>query len=207
VDTSRGPIRAREVFLATDAYVSPVTPPFHKRLMSIGSYAIATAPLSAATAHELLPRRRMAFDSKHFLYYFRVTADHRLLFGGRAEFGVPTPSRTRRAAEILRTGMVDIFPELQETRIEYAWSGLVGMTRDQLPHAGRFGGMFFAGGYGGHGIAMATSLGDVVARRMGGEHVQHPLMDDWLPRVPLHFGRAWFLPAAGAYFKIKDWTS
>jgi glycine/D-amino acid oxidase-like deaminating enzyme len=207
IETNRGTTKARDVVLATDAYVSSLTPGLQRRIVPVGSYVIATEPLAADTIGRLLPRGRMAFDSKHFLYYFRMTADRRLLFGGRAEFGTPSVEKTRRAAEILRTGMVDVFPELRPARIDYAWSGLVGMTRDQLPHAGRLGGLFYACGYSGHGIAMATTLGDAIGRLVAGEPVQHPLLDDALPAVPLHFGKPWFLPIAGAYFRLKDWTS
>jgi len=207
VETSRGITKARDVVVATDAYVSSLTPALQRRIVPVGSYVIATEPLAADTIGRLLPRGRMAFDSKHFLYYFRATSDRRLLFGGRAEFGTPSVEQTRRAAEILRTGMVDVFPELRHTRIDYAWSGLVGMTRDQLPHAGRLDGLFYACGYSGHGIAMATTLGDALGRRLAGEPVKHALLDDALPAVPLHFGKPWFLPIAGAYFRLKDWTS
>ena len=127
---------------------------------------IATEPLSPAQAAALLPRRRMAFDSKNFLYYFRLTSDHRLLFGGRAEFGRPDADTTRRAAAILRKGMNTVFPELAGAGIDYAWGGNVAFTRDQMPRAGKLeagDGAYFAGGYCGHGIAMATYLGEMIA--------------------------------------------
>ena len=146
----------------------------------------------------------MAFDSKHFLHYFRLTADRRLLFGGRAEFRTPTDRTTRRAADILRRGMTGVFPELAETPIDYAWGGKVAMTRDQLPHAGQMGGLFFAGGYCGHGVAMATLLGDLVARRMAGQTVVHPLFDGAFRSFPLYRGTPWFLPLVGAYYSVKD---
>src|SRR5207247_2778761 len=138
------------------------------------------------------------------LYYFRLTADHRLLFGGRAEFSTPTDGSLRRAASILRDGLVRIFPQLAQVCIEYAWSGNVAFTRDQMPHAGRLDGAYYAGGYCGHGIAMATYLGDLVARRMAGESIEHPLMDDRFPPIPLYRGRPWFLPLVGAYYKLRD---
>src|SRR4029077_15688056 len=100
-----------------------------------GAYIPPPEPLSAGQATAILPRRRMAFDSKNFLYYFRVTADRRLLFGGRAEFGRPTPETTRRAAAILREGMTRVFPGLSGTRIDYGWGGNVAFTRDQMPRA------------------------------------------------------------------------
>ncbi len=205
VTTTRGHVTARDVLAATNGYVTNLTPALQRRFVPVGSHIIATEQLDVSVAEQLLPRRRMAFDSKHFLYYFRVTADRRLLFGGRAEFTTPTPESGRRAAVILQRGMVDVFPELAAVRIEYAWSGTVAFTRDQLPHAGRIDGVYFAGGYSGHGIAMATSMGELIGRRIAGERMDHPLLDDRFPPIPLYYGRPWFLPLAGAYYRIKDW--
>ena len=137
VRTTRGEVRTKDVFIATNGYTGPATPALRRRLIPIGSYIIATAPLTDAAAARLLPKRRMVFDSRHFLHYFRVTDDNRLLFGGRAEFSGPTLESATRATAILARGMTSIFPELAGTPIDYAWSGHVAFTRDQMPHAGR----------------------------------------------------------------------
>ncbi len=149
----------------------------------------------------------MAFDSRQFLHYFRLSRDRRLLFGGRAEFTRPTAGTTRRAAGILRQDMAAVFPSLASVRIDYAWSGNVAFTRDQLPHAGRLNGAFYAGGYSGHGIAMATYLGALIGRRIAGERIEHPLFDVEFRPIPLYTGTPWFLPLVGAYYKLKDWLS
>ncbi len=204
VTTDRGDVHASDVLVATNGYTGPATPRLERRLVPVGSYIIATAPLGAADAAALLPRRRMAFDSKHFLHYFRVTADRRLLFGGRAEFSRPSPGATRRAAATLHRDLARVFPQLAGTAIEYAWSGNVAMTRDQMPHAGRMEGAYFAAGYCGHGVAMATYLGSLVARRIAGDRTEHPLLDDRMPSIPLYRGRPWFLPLVGAYYRFQD---
>jgi Glycine/D-amino acid oxidases (deaminating) len=180
-------------------------PALQRRFVPIGSYIIATEPLDESVAASLLPRRRMAFDSKHFLYYFRVTTDRRLLFGGRAEFGRPDEHTTRRAAAILRKGMDTVFPSLSGVGIDYAWGGNVAFTRDQMPRAGRLDDLNYAGGYCGHGVAMATYLGEQIARRIGGEPIEHPLFDDRFPAIPMYSGNPWFLPLVGAYYQVKDW--
>jgi glycine/D-amino acid oxidase-like deaminating enzyme len=209
VTTSAGNIEARDVLVATNGYTNGASPALQRRFIPVGSYVIATEPLVRSEAAGILPRRRVAFDSKHFLYYFRLTSDSRLLFGGRAAFMPPSIATTRRAAEILRKGMSGIFPELADRRIEYAWGGNVAFTRDQVPRAGKLrergGDVFFAGGYCGHGVAMATTLGELVARRMAGEPIDHPMFDDRFPAIPFYRGRPWFLPLVGAYFKVKDW--
>jgi glycine/D-amino acid oxidase-like deaminating enzyme len=196
---------AGDVLLATNGYVPTLAPELRRRIVPIGSYIVATEPLPASIVSRLLPRRRVVFDSKHLLFYFRVTADGRLLFGGRAEFSQPSTDAVRRAARTLRRGMVRIFPELSDTRIEYGWGGVVALTRDQMPHAGRFEGAYFAAGYCGHGIAMATHVGELIARRMAGEMFEHPILDGPFPAVPLYRGTPWFLPLVGAYYEVKDW--
>ncbi len=205
VETDRGAIEARDVVVATNGYADRFVPSLRRRIIPIGSYIIATEPLADSQAAALLPRRRMAFDSKHFLYYFRVTADRRLLFGGRAEFGRPDAESTRRAAAILHRGMTAVFPQLTGARIDYAWSGNVAFTRDQMPRAGRLDGVYYSGGYGGHGVAMATYLGEQIARRIAGEPIDHPLFDDRFPAIPMSAGHPWFLPLVGAYYQVKDW--
>jgi glycine/D-amino acid oxidase-like deaminating enzyme len=205
VRTSGGDLDAGDVLIATNGYTDKAAPALRRRFIPIGSYIIATEPLDECVAARLLPSRRMAFDSKNFLYYFRVTADRRLLFGGRAEFGRPNPDTTRRAASILRTGMTTVFPELAAVRIDYAWGGNVAFTRDQMPRAGRLDGLYYAGGYCGHGIAMATYLGEEISRRMAGEPIDHPLFDDRFAAIPMYSGNPWFLPLVGAYYQVMDW--
>jgi glycine/D-amino acid oxidase-like deaminating enzyme len=205
IQTTRGSIVAREVLAATNGYASSITPWLQRRFIPIGSYIIATAPLSPAQAASLIPKRRMVFDSRNFLHYFRLSRDLRLLFGGRAEFSPPTAATTMRCAEILRRDMVSLFPSLADTAVEYAWSGYVAYTRDELPHAGRLHDAFYAGGYCGHGVALATHLGSLVARRIAGEQFDHPLFDDRFRAIPFYYGKPWFLPIVGTYFKLLDW--
>jgi glycine/D-amino acid oxidase-like deaminating enzyme len=208
VKTTAGPIGARNVLVATNGYTGSFAPDLRRRIVPIGSYVIATEPLGADRCAQLLPKHRMAYDSKNFLFYFRTTADHRLLFGGRASFTQPHTNTTHDAAVILQRGMATIFPELAGAAIDYAWGGQVALARDERPHAGRLdAGTFFASAYAGHGIAMATMLGDVVARRMAGERVSHPFMDDRCPWIPFYNGTPWFLPLVGAYYQVKDWIS
>src|SRR5207247_8906436 len=98
-------VRAGDVLVATNGYTDHAAPELQRRLIPIGSYIIATAPLSAELAARLLPRRRMVFDSRYFLHYFRLTPDNRLLFGGRAEFSGPTLESATRAEAILRRAL------------------------------------------------------------------------------------------------------
>jgi len=205
LETSRGTLAAREVLVASNGYTTALTPRLRRRVIPLGSYIIATAPLPEATAAALLPRRRVVFDSKHFLYYFRLSEDRRLLFGGRAQFTPATEGSTRRSAEILRRGLLRVFPELAGVEIEYVWSGNVCFTRDLFPHAGTLDDLRYAMGYCGHGVAMASYLGDVMADVMLGRPDRNPFRDLRFPAIPLYDGRPWFLPAVALWFRLLDW--
>ncbi|HKZ85681.1 MAG TPA: FAD-binding oxidoreductase [Anaerolineae bacterium] len=206
VKTSGGTLAAEAVFLATNGYADAAAPALRRRVVPIGSYIIATEPLRSDVAARLLPNRRVVSDSKNFLHYYRLSADNRLLFGGRAAFVPPTAGSNRKSAEILRRDMVEVFPELADTSVEYVWSGNVCFTMDMLPHAGRFEeGVTYAAGYGGHGVAMATYLGAKMADVILGKDDRNPFRDLRFRAIPLYDGRPWFLPLAALWFKFLDW--
>jgi len=207
--TSCGDLFAKDVFIATSGYTSDVTPALRKKIIPIGSFIIATEQLPEALARELSPRNRMIYDSKHYLYYYRLTPDNRMLFGGRAAFFPETSNTIRRSAEILRRGMISVYPQLRDAKVEYAWGGTLDFCFDTMPHAGRVDGMYFAVGYAGHGVAMATYLGAKIAEQISGGADENPYANVPFRGAPLglYNGRPWFLPFAGAYYKILDWIS
>jgi glycine/D-amino acid oxidase-like deaminating enzyme len=207
--TARGGVFAEDVFIATSGYTSDATPALRKKIIPIGSFIIATERLPEALAHALSPRNRMIYDSKHFLYYYRLTPDNRMLFGGRAAFFPETSNTIRRSAEILQRGMIGVYPQLRDAKVEYAWGGTLDFCFDTMPHAGRMEGMYFAVGYAGHGVAMATYLGAKIAGQIGGSSEENPFANVPFPGAPLglYNGRPWFLPFAGAYYKFLDWVS
>jgi glycine/D-amino acid oxidase-like deaminating enzyme len=207
--TSRGTLRAREVFIGTSGYTGEPTPMLQKKIIPIGSYIITTEPLSEALAHELSPRNRMIYDSKNYLYYYRLTPDRRMLFGGRAAFFPETEQTIRRSAEILRRGMIDVYPQLRDTKIEYVWGGTLDFAFDIMPHAGQLDGMYYAVGYAGHGVAMATYQGQKMAELMSGDKPENPFVGIKFPgaTLGLYNGKPWFLPFAGAWYKFLDWVS
>lgn len=209
VKTSRANISARDVLVATSGYTSSATPGLRKKIIPIGSYIIATEQLPESFARELSPRNRMIYDSKYYLYYYRLTPDNRILFGGRAAFFPETKDTIRRSAEILRRGMVEVYPQLRDTKIAHAWGGTVDFCFDTMPHAGQINGIHYALGYAGHGVAMATYLGAKVAEKICGSNDEIPYAAIPFPGAPLglYNGRPWFLPFAGAYYKVLDWIS
>jgi glycine/D-amino acid oxidase-like deaminating enzyme len=209
ITTSSGTLHAREVFVATSGYTSAVTPALQKKIVPIGSYIIVTEPLPEKLATEVSPRNRMIFDSKNYLYYYRLTPDRRMLFGGRAAFFPETEKSTRTSSEILRRGMVRVYPQLAKTRVDYVWGGTLDFAFDIMPHAGRLDGMYFSVGYAGHGVAMSTYLGAQTAELILGGRDENPFSETPFPAAPLglYNGKPWFLPLAGAWYKFLDWVS
>lgn len=204
VVTSRGRIRADQVLVATSGYTTRPFRWLQVRIAPVGSFIIVTEPLDQAVVDELMPTRRMASDSKNLLYYFRITPDNRLLFGGRAKFAMSNPSADATSGKILQQAMVSVFPQLAGTRIDYCWGGLVDMSMDRMVHAGEQDGLFYSVGYSGHGVQMATHMGKQMAEYMNGSVEANPWADLRFRRIPGHFGPPWFLPFAGAYYRFKD---
>ena len=207
--TTRGPLWAHEVFVATSGYTGSATPQLRNKLIPIGSFIIATEVLPKALAKELSPRNRMIYDSKNFLYYYRLTPDGRMLFGGRAAFFPANDQTIRRSGEILRRGMIGVYPLLRDARVEYVWGGTLDFAFDIMPHAGQIDGMYYAVGYAGHGVAMATFQGQKIAELMAGDKPENPFVGIPFPGAPLglYNGKPWFLPFAGAWYRVLDWVS
>jgi glycine/D-amino acid oxidase-like deaminating enzyme len=200
VVTPRGRIVTGDVLLATNGYSDGLVPPVRRRIIPIGSYIIATEALSADRAQSAIRNRRMLFDSKNFLYYWRLSSDNRMLFGGRASFA---PTTIAKARDWLHAAMIRVHPQLAGIAVEYAWGGNVGFTFDRMPHIGRVDGITYALGYCGTGVAMSTYFGRLAADWIAGDE----LPDCWrrpFPSVPLYRETPWFLPAVGWYYAALD---
>ncbi len=209
ITTSRGSLWARELFIGTSGYTGRATRALQKKIIPIGSFIITTEVLPEKLALELSPRNRMIYDSKHYLYYYRLTPDRRMLFGGRAAFFPENDQTVRRSAEILRRGMIDVYPQLRDAKVEYVWGGTLDFAFDILPHAGQIDGIYYALGYAGHGVAMATYQGQKMAELIAGDKPENPFVGIPFPGAPLglYNGTPWFLPFAGMYYKFLDWVS
>ncbi|MEP6638590.1 MAG: FAD-binding oxidoreductase [Chloroflexota bacterium] len=202
VETDRGAILARDIFVGTNGYTDGVVPSLRRRIIPIGSYIIATEPLPEALALEISPKGRSFFDTKNFLYYWHISADRRMVFGGRASM---MPTSIEHTAEILHRGLLTVHPQLAGYRIDYAWGGNVGFTFDRMPHVGRTkDGIAYAMGCCGTGVALMTHLGTKAGEWLAGGEAP-ALAKLSFPLVPAPYeGRAWFLPFAGEWFRLKD---
>jgi glycine/D-amino acid oxidase-like deaminating enzyme len=209
ITTSQGTLWARDVFVATSGYTGEATPALQKKIIPIGSFIITTEILPEALARELSPRSRMIYDSKNYLYYYRLTPDRRMLFGGRAAFFPENHQTVRSSAEILRRGMIDVYPQLRDIKVEYVWGGTLDFAFDIMPHAGQLDGLYYALGYAGHGVAMATYQGQKMAELIVGNKPDNPFVGIPFPGAPLglYNGKPWFLPFAGMWYKFLDWVS
>ncbi|TDE88549.1 FAD-binding oxidoreductase [Occultella glacieicola] len=205
--TSRGTIRADRVVVGTSGYSGRMLPWLQRRLVPIGSFVLVTEPLADEVVDGLLPQRRVAADTNRVCLYFRLTPDKRLLFGGRARFSASDRDADLTSGRILHRQLLQVFPQLTNTRIDYCWGGLVDMSLDQMVHAGERDGVLYSVGYSGHGVQMATHMGKVMAQMANGVGSANPWRDLRFPPVPGYFGTPWFLPPAGVLFKFLDRVS
>jgi glycine/D-amino acid oxidase-like deaminating enzyme len=204
ITSTRGTVEATQVLLATGTTSLGPFGWFRRRMAPVGSFIIVTEPLESALVDRLLPTRRSYVTSKNIGNYFRATPDNRLLFGGRARFAMSNPRSDEKSGHILRATLAQAFPELRGVRIDYCWGGLVDMTADRLPRAGEHEGLFYSMGYSGHGVQMSVHMGQVMADVMDGRSDANPWRQLEWPPIPGHFGKPWFLPVVGAYYRLQD---
>lgn len=200
--TDRGQVAAREILLATNGYSDDLLPKLTPRVFSVGSYIITTEPLPMPLQAQLSPNRRMFYDSKNFLNYFRLTPDGRMLFGGRNNLS--TDLDLVQSSNRLRQRLLELFPELESTAISHTWTGKLGLTFDLMPHIGRIEGVHYALGYGGHGIAGATYLGTEVGLLLAGKKSSSPFLEIPHPTRFFYRRQPWFIPLAAAYYRTLD---
>ena len=165
---SAGPhaVTADAVVLACNGYLDALDPGCGKRVMPINNFIQATEPLGAERARALIPNDVAVVDTRFVVNYFRLSADGRLLFGG----GETTSSRLPAdPGPLVRRCMLRIFPQLADVRIDHAWGGTLAITRTRMPSIGRLqGGLYYGQGYSGHGVALATLGGALIAEAIAG---------------------------------------
>ncbi len=178
VKTAQGEIACRYVVLAGNVYLAEfakkLAPELASRIMPVGTYIITTAPMDQARADGLIRHRAAAFDTNLVLDYFRVTADHRLLFGGGESYTTATPLNLK---EKMRQRMVRVFPQLSDLQIPYVWGGFVDITMNQAPDFGRLGhNIYYLQGFSGHGLALAGMAGKLAAEALAGDAERFDLL-------------------------------
>jgi glycine/D-amino acid oxidase-like deaminating enzyme len=200
VHTERGNLHADHVLLATNAYADGVDPSLRRRVLPMDSFIIATEPLLPDVAATVLPTRRMTFNDRNLLWYWRHGPDGRLLFGGRKRLGRVSLTEAR---DHLYESMLTAHPQLVGTRVDRVWGGRVALTLDRLPHCGRLDGLWYATGCNGSGVALNTWMGRRMAEAICGADLP-PFAGVPHRSIPAHSMRDAWLPVVGEWFRVQD---
>jgi len=166
VHTAQGTLRCAQLLLAGNVYLEDLAPEIGARIMPVGTFIAASAALGAARARALIPSRAAVCDTQFVLDYFRLSADDRLLFGGRVSYSTLAP---RDLTAAMRRRMVQVFPQLGEVAVEYAWGGYVDITMNRAPDFGRIDpNIYYLQGFSGHGLALTGIAGRIAAEAIRG---------------------------------------
>lgn len=207
VTTAHGPIvSAERVLLATNGYTDALWPRLRRTVIAANSFQVATARLSDRLRGTVLPEGHVASDTRKLLLYYRCDHHNRLIMGGRGSFAEPRgPSAYGHLERVI--GL--LFPQLKGTRCEFYWSGRVAITRDHLPHVHQPApGLTIFLGYQGRGVAMATTLGTLVAKNLVAP-ADNPLplpMTDIRP-IPLHALHRLYATALLQMYRLRDYRA
>jgi glycine/D-amino acid oxidase-like deaminating enzyme len=201
--TPAGSVAARDVVVATNGYSGALVPWLRRRIIPIGSYVIATEPLSGDVIDGLFPTGRIVSDTCRVIYYYRASPDRtRVIFGGRVS---ATETDPRISGPRLHAAMTRVFPELAGVGVSHSWTGTVAYSFDSLAHTGIHDGIHYATSYCGSGVSMASYLGMRIGQRVLGRGEGRTAFDGLpFPTRPLYYGRPWFLPAVVAWYAWRD---
>jgi gamma-glutamylputrescine oxidase len=206
-------VRAAHVLLAGNVYLQGIEPMLERRIMPVGTYIVASQPLDGVLARSLIPSGACVSDTNFVLDYFRLSPDHRMLYGGRVSYSARTPPNLRRA---MQRRMARTFPALEHAQIDHAWGGFVDITMNRAPDFGRLSdvndelnrasNVYYLQGFSGHGLALAGLAGKLVAEAIAGNaarfdtfaRIRHrPFPGGPLLRMPA-------LVAGMAYYRLRD---
>lgn len=166
VETAQGSVKARNIVFACNGYLDRLEPRAARKIMPINNFMIATEPLGEKRARELINGRFGVHDTRFVVNYFRLSDDHRLLFGGGENYRHAFPANIEK---FVRPYMLKLFPQLGDVAIDYAWGGTLAVTVNRMPHIGRLDPhIYFGQGYSGHGISTANFAGKIIAEAIGG---------------------------------------
>lgn len=204
VETLNATVTADFLVLAGNAYLQRLEPRIVGKIMPINNFILATEPLTQTDAQALIRDDVAVADSKFVINYFRLSADRRLLFGGGENYMRRFPEDIKA---FVRKYMLKIYPQLEHTKIDYAWGGTLAVTLNRMPHFGRLGGnVFYAQGYSGHGVALASLAGKLLAQAITGNSEMFDVFEK-IPTKTFPGGRylRWPGLALGMlYYSLRD---
>lgn len=201
----RGQVSCDSVVLACNAYIGKLVPQLERRIMPAGTYVIATEPLGQERAQALIANNMAVCDTNFVLDYYRLSSDHRLLFGGKVSYSGREP---RNLAESMRQDMLRVFPQLADARIDYAWGGFCDITMSRAPDFGRLHpNVYYLQGFSGHGVNITGLAGRLVAEAIAGSSERFGLFGRLrhrdFPGGPLL--RTPALVLGMAYYRLRDY--
>lgn len=204
VHTQHGRVTAKFVVIAGNAYLGGLVPELAAKSMPCGTQVIATEPLDLELAATLLPQDYCVEDCNYLLDYFRLSGDKRLIYGGGVVYGARDPADIE---SIVRPKMLKTFPQLRDTKIQFAWTGNFLMTLSRLPQVGRLdGNLYYSQGCSGHGVTYTHIAGKIIAEALRGQAERFDAFAS-LPHYPFPGGQAFSAPlsALGAfYYSLRD---
>ena len=203
--TAHGAVRARYLVLAGNAYLGDIAPSHVRgKVMPAATYVAATKRLDPERARALIKNDCAVSDTKFVLDYFRLSADHRMLFGGRVSYTTLPPPNLAAA---MKRSMLAIYPQLADVEFEYVWGGNVAITVERTPHLGRISdNIYFAQGFSGMGVALTGIAGKVMAEAIAGTAERFDVFTR-LPHRTFHGGKLLRTPTlalAMAWFRLRD---
>ncbi|RQO58465.1 FAD-dependent oxidoreductase [Paucibacter sp. KBW04] len=208
--TASGQLRAQQVLLAGNVYLPEVAPQLAPqlgaRIMPVGTYIVCSEAMDAARCQALIPSRSAVCDTNFILDYFRPTADHRLLYGGRVSYSTMSP---RSVKDSMHRNLLRSFPQLSDLGMQFAWGGFVDITMNRAPDFGRLGrarNIYYLQGFSGHGLALTGLAGRVAAEAMQGDSERFDVFAK-LRHQPFPGGKLFRMPAlvlGMLYYRLKD---
>jgi gamma-glutamylputrescine oxidase len=205
VKTATGEVRASFVILAGNMHLGDVAPTIDQHIMPVGTYIMATAPLGKARADALIKNRAAVCDTQFVLDYYRVTADDRMLFGGRVSYSTRSPANLK---ETMRAKMLRTFPQLADVPAEFAWGGFVDISMNRAPDFGRIApDVLYLQGFSGHGLALTGIAGKLAAEVVMGQAERFDLLAR-IKHQPFPGGDLLRMPAlvlGMAYYRLRDY--
>ncbi len=202
--TRHGQVQCDYAVLAGNAYVQGIAQELDSKIMPVGTYIGASEPLGETTARSLIKNDMAVADINWALDYFRLSADHRMLFGGRASYSTLPPPNLRG---VMTRRMTRVFPQLKNLKFEYIWGGYVDISLSRAPHWGRLGSnIYFAQGFSGHGIAATGLAGRIISEAIRGQAARLDVFEK-IKHRPFPGGRVFRTPmlvAAMAWYKLRD---
>lgn len=201
--TEKGKVTAKFMIIGGNAYLGRLVKPLYGRVMPVASYIIATEPLGETHAGALIRDNEAVANTNFIVDYYRRSADHRLLFGGRASYSGVTPPAL---GEYMRPRMMAVFPQLKNVKIDFAWGGNIAITSNRIPDCGRLSPtVYYAHGYSGQGVALANMYGKLMAECVMGTAERFDLLAR-VKHLPFPGGalRTPLLVAAMMYYRVRD---